>query len=103
MTTIGQEAQLKPGNGDDDCGGAAALCGSLGSGGVHRCQRQSSERRCVKPDGEVADTAVVIKRPRPRLFRLRDPEWRGDVAFRLGFPVLGALAAITLAWLITQA
>jgi hypothetical protein len=45
----------------------------------------------------------VIKRPRAKLFRLRDPEWRGDVAFRLGFPVLGALAAITLAWLITQA
>jgi hypothetical protein len=48
-------------------------------------------------------SAVVIKRPRPKLFRLRDPEWRDDVAFRLGFPLLGAVVAVTLAWLITQA
>jgi hypothetical protein len=44
----------------------------------------------------------VIKRPRLKLFRLRDPEWRDDVAFRLGFPLLGAVVAVTHAWLITQ-
>ena len=97
------ERQQKPGNGDDDCGGAAALCGSLGSGGLHRCRRQSSERRYVKTEGEAADTAVVMKRPRLKLFRLRDPEWRDDVAFRLGFPLLGAVVAVALVWLITQA
>jgi hypothetical protein len=64
--------------------------------------RRARVWRCVKLDGEVADTAVVVKRPRSKFFRLRDPEWRGDIAFRLGFPVLGAVAAVTLVWLINQ-
>jgi hypothetical protein len=44
----------------------------------------------------------VVKRPRLKLFRLRDPVWREDVGFRVGFPVLGAVVAVTFAWLITQ-
>jgi hypothetical protein len=59
-------------------------------------------RRCVKLDREVADTAAVVKRPRPKFFRHRDPEWRNDIAFRLGFPILGVVAAVALAWLINQ-
>jgi hypothetical protein len=59
-------------------------------------------RRCIKLGGEVADIAAVSKRRRPKLFRLRDPHWRTDIAYRLGFPVLGVVAAVTLAWLINK-
>jgi hypothetical protein len=42
----------------------------------------------------------VVKRPRPKFLRLRNPVWREDAAYRLGFPVVGAVVAVTLAWLI---
>lgn len=57
----------------------------------------------VKLDGEVADGDVMVKRPSGTLFRLRNPEWRQDLAFRVGFPVLGVVAAVTFAWLVIQA
>ena len=49
------------------------------------------------------DTAAVVKRLRPRFLRVRDPVRRETLAFRVGFPVLGAVVAVTFAWLITQA
>jgi len=45
----------------------------------------------------------VVKRPRLKFYRLRDPEWRADIAVRLGFPVAGAVAAIMFAVLIIKA
>jgi hypothetical protein len=42
----------------------------------------------------------VVKRSRPKFLRLRDPVWRENAAYRLGFPVLGAVVAVTFAWLI---
>ena len=48
-------------------------------------------------------SAAVVKRRRPKYFRLRDPEWRSDMAVRLGFPVLGAVAAVAFAWLMIKA
>ena len=47
-------------------------------------------------------SAAVVKRHRPKYLRLRDPEWRSDMAVRLGFPVLGAVAAVAFAWLIIK-
>jgi hypothetical protein len=54
----------------------------------------------VKLDEEGADKVVVVKRPRPKFWRLRDPVWREDTAYRLGFPMVGAVVAVTFAWLI---
>ena len=56
----------------------------------------------VKLEEEVADTAVVVKRLRPKFLRVRDPVWRETLAVRVGLPVLGAVVAVTFAWLITQ-
>ena len=56
----------------------------------------------VKLDEEVADTAVVVKRRHPKFLRVRDPVWRETLAVRVGLPVLGAVVAVTFAWLITQ-
>ena len=39
---------------------------------------------------------------RPKFFRVGDPPWREDVGYRVGIPVLGAVVAVMLAWLITQ-
>jgi hypothetical protein len=59
--------------------------------------------RCpVKFEEEVADTAVVVKRLCPKFLRVRDPVWRETLAVRVGLPVLGAVVAVTFAWLITQ-
>jgi hypothetical protein len=44
----------------------------------------------------------MAERRRPKVLHVRDPEWRRDVAFRAGLPVLGAVVAVTFAWLITQ-
>jgi hypothetical protein len=44
----------------------------------------------------------VVKRLRSKFLRVRDPVWRDDVAFRVGFPVLGAVVAVTFVWLINQ-
>ena len=59
--------------------------------------------RPFRLDGEDADRACVVKRPRPKFFRLRDPEWRADIAVRLGFPVIGVVAGVTFAVLIIKA
>jgi hypothetical protein len=40
--------------------------------------------------------------PRPKFFRVGDPAWREDIAYRVGIPVLGAVVAVTFAWVITQ-
>ena len=57
---------------------------------------------CVKLGGDVADTAFVVKRVRQMSFRFRHPEWRNELVFRLGFPIVGAAAAVAFAWLINQ-
>ena len=44
----------------------------------------------------------MAERRRPKFLQVRDPAWREDVAFRVGIPVLGAVVAVTFAWLITQ-
>ena len=49
---------------------------------------------------KVADASVVFKRRGPRFIRVRDRAWREAVAFRFGFPLLGAVAAVAFAWLI---
>jgi hypothetical protein len=56
----------------------------------------------VKLEEEVADTAIVVKRLRPKFLRVRDPVWRETLAVRVGLPVLGAVVAVTFAWLVTQ-
>jgi hypothetical protein len=56
----------------------------------------------VRLEEEVADRAVVVERGRPKFLRVRDPEWRRDVAFRVGIPVLGAVVAVTFALFITR-
>jgi hypothetical protein len=33
---------------------------------------------------------------------MRDPEWRSEIAVRIGVPVLGGMAAVMIAWFITQ-
>jgi hypothetical protein len=33
---------------------------------------------------------------------MRTPDWRSAVAVRVGLPIVGALAAVMLAWLVTQ-
>jgi hypothetical protein len=43
------------------------------------------------------------ERPRPKFLPIRDPWWRQSVAVRVGIPFLGALLAVTLAWLISRA
>jgi len=54
----------------------------------------------IKLGEDVADKAVVVARPRPKFFPVRDPEWRHDVFIRVGIPVLGATVAAMGAWLI---
>jgi hypothetical protein len=56
----------------------------------------------VKLDEEIADRTVMVKRRPPKFLHVRDPVWREDIAFRVGIPVLGAVVAAGLAWLITQ-
>jgi len=58
--------------------------------------------RPVKLEEEVADTAAVVKRLRPKFLRVRDPVRRETLVFRVGFPVLAAVVAVTFAWLITH-
>jgi hypothetical protein len=62
----------------------------------------SDDTDFVKLDEEVADKAVMVKRRRPKVLHVRDPEWRRDVAFRAGIPVLGAVVAVMFALLITR-
>ena len=45
----------------------------------------------------------VVKRRGPKYLRLHNPEWRLDMAVRLGFPMLGGVAAVAFAWLIIKA
>jgi hypothetical protein len=33
---------------------------------------------------------------------MRTPDWRSAVAVRVGLPIVGALAAVMFAWLVTQ-
>jgi hypothetical protein len=33
---------------------------------------------------------------------MRDPDWRSEIAMRVGIPVLGGMAAVILAWFIVQ-
>jgi hypothetical protein len=54
----------------------------------------------INLDAKVADACVVFKRRGPRFIRFRDPAWREAVAFRFGFPLLGAISAIGFAWVI---
>ena len=61
-----------------------------------------AEARPVKLEEEVADTAVMAKRRRQKFLRVRDPVWRETLAVRVGLPLLGAVVAVTFAWLITQ-
>ncbi len=44
----------------------------------------------------------MLKRQRSRFLHLRDPDWRRDVVFRAGIPVIGAVVAIMFALAITQ-
>ena len=62
---------------------------------------QSRVQRHVKLEEELADTAFVAKRTL-KFLSVRDPVRRETLAFRVGFPVLGAVVAVTFAWLITQ-
>ena len=52
---------------------------------------------------KMPNTDAVAKRPRPKYLRLRNPEWRWDIFFRLGFPMLGGVAAVAFTWLIIKA
>jgi len=65
-------------------------------------RRHVSSGALVKLEEELADTAFVAKRPRSKFLHVRDPVRRETLAFRVGFPVLGAVVAVTFAWLITQ-
>jgi hypothetical protein len=38
----------------------------------------------------------------PKFFLMRGPDWRSVVAVRVGLPVLGVVAGVTFAWLVTQ-
>ena len=44
----------------------------------------------------------MVKRRRSKFLHVRNPVWREDIAFRVGIPLLGAVVAAGVAWLITQ-
>jgi hypothetical protein len=49
---------------------------------------------------EVADRGFVDRRPPPKLVRPHKPVSREDAAYRIGFPVLGAVVAVAFTWLL---
>jgi hypothetical protein len=70
-------ARWEPGIGDDDCGGAAALCVSLGFGGVHACQEQSCESPALtrrEPGQPVQRPTFPVTKLTPR----KDNSFRGS-------------------------
>jgi hypothetical protein len=44
----------------------------------------------------------MLKRRRHKFLHVRDPDWRREVLFRAGMPMLGALVAIMFALAISQ-
>jgi hypothetical protein len=38
----------------------------------------------------------------PKFFLMRGPDWRSEVAVRFGIPIVGAIAAVMFAWLVTR-
>lgn len=59
-------------------------------------------RWLVKLDEEAADGAIVVERKRSKFLPLRNSTWRLDVAWRIGLPILGAVVAVALGWLISR-
>ena len=53
-------------------------------------------------EGGARPSRNLRRRSRSKLLRVGDPVWRNDVAFRVGFPVLGSVLAVALVWLISQ-
>jgi hypothetical protein len=62
----------------------------------------------IKLRREAVDTPQMASRRRsklvrpPKFFLMRGPDWRSAVAVRFGLPIVGAVAALTFAWLVTQ-
>jgi hypothetical protein len=56
----------------------------------------------LKFDGEAVDKATMVQRRVRQLLRVREPDWRETLAFRVGFPVLGAVVGIAFAWLMIR-
>jgi hypothetical protein len=59
----------------------------------------------IKLWAENVDTAAMASRRSrflraPKFFLMRSPDWRAAVAVRFGIPILGAVAAVTFAWLV---
>jgi hypothetical protein len=44
----------------------------------------------------------MLKRRRHKFLHVRDPNWRREILFRAGFPMLGALVAAMFALVLTH-